>query len=58
MESLANAFVDHLIDSRYVGGSNVSVGLTKRNMMNIYNLVSKQSVFYVSSTHITTHIQQ
>lgn len=40
MEALANAFVDHLIDSRYVG-PNVpnSVGLTKRNLMNIYNLV-------------------
>ena len=43
MEALARAFVDHLIDSRYVG-PNVpnSVGLTRRNLMNIYNLVSGQ----------------
>lgn len=40
METLACAFVDHLIDSRYVGPSVPnSVGLTKRNLMNIYNLV-------------------
>ena len=55
MESLANAFVDHLIDSRYVGGSNVSVGLTKRNMMNIYNLVSKECFLCQLHSHYDTH---
>ena len=53
MEALANAFVDHLIDSRYVGPSVPnSVGLTKRNLMNIYNLVSyrEQWQCHVSSS--------
>ena len=51
MEALANAFVDHLIDSRYVGPSVPnSVGLTKRNLMNIYNLVSDREQCHVSST--------
>ena len=49
MEALANAFVDHLIDSRYVGPSVPnSVGLTKRNLMNIYNLVSDREQCHVS----------
>ena len=51
MEALANAFVDHLIDSRYVGPSVPnSVGLTKRNLMNIYNLVSYREQCHVSSS--------
>ena len=54
MEALANAFVDHLIDSRYVG-PNVpnSVGLTKRNLMNIYNLVSDCVMSAASNAFVT-----
>ena len=40
METLSNKFVDHLIDSNYIGPSvSKSVGLTERNLTNIYNLV-------------------
>ena len=41
MESLANDFIAHLIENNYVG-PNVpnAVGITDRNLINIYNLVS------------------
>ena len=57
MEALARAFVDHLIDSRYVG-PNVpnSVGLTRRNLMNIYNLVSGQRRGIVLCQQLTMHL--
>ena len=41
MERLANEFIEHLVDNNYVG-PNVpnAVGITDRNLINIYNLVS------------------
>jgi len=40
METLASEFVNHLVENRYVGPHVPnSVGLTERNLINIYNLV-------------------
>ena len=43
---ISNSFVKHLKDNKYVGPNTAnSVGLTKNNLINIYNLVSKKVEF-------------
>ena len=43
---ISNSFVKHLKDNKYVGPNTAnSVGLTKNNLINIYNLVSKKIEF-------------
>ena len=43
---ISNSFVKHLKDNKYVGPNTAnSVGLTKNNLINIYNLVSNKIEF-------------